>query len=312
MSEEEKQIYLNKKYYFPSASSHKESQYVDTVAKSSEVNTISTFITEQVERIKEQMDNDCRIWEMSQELRYVLGTRTERGKARLFKQDLEKNEDNPVFAYKRAIEELTENLSDIRHKFAQKTEQFISLESSLLKQTLLDLGNEYMTYILEHLKKDAKTDLNTLIDEMQQTVEELKQPSQKRDQLKKNKERYNEVRAKQHLLEARIEPIKKKFAFIQDDANSESTMTELSEEEKNKLASLDELWGRFLKGMTEANAVILRDYQTLKAEMDSSIEDFKKSVQENRANFKQSAPFAVEKAAEHDNIKALEKLQEFK
>lgn len=31
-----------------------------------------------------------------------------------------KNEDNPVFAYKRAIEELTKNLSDIRHKFAQK------------------------------------------------------------------------------------------------------------------------------------------------------------------------------------------------
>jgi len=31
-----------------------------------------------------------------------------------------------------------------------------------------------MTYILEHLKKDAKTGLNTLIDEMQQTVEELK------------------------------------------------------------------------------------------------------------------------------------------
>jgi hypothetical protein len=55
-----------------------------------------------------------------------------------------------------------------------------------------------MTYILDHLKKDAKTDLNTLIDEMQQTVEELKQPSQKREQLKKNKERYNEVRAKQH------------------------------------------------------------------------------------------------------------------
>lgn len=62
----------------------------------------------------------------------------------------------------------------------------------------MDLGNEYMTYILEHLKKDAKTDLNSLIDEMQQTVEELKQPSQKREQLKKNKERYNEVRAKQH------------------------------------------------------------------------------------------------------------------
>jgi TolA-binding protein len=135
-----------------------------------------------------------------------------------------------------------------------------------------------MTYILEHLKKDARNDLTTLIEEMHNTVEDLKMPSQKREQLKKNKERYNEVRAKQHLLEARIEPIKKKFAFIQDDANSESTMTELTEEEKAKLASLDELWGKFLKGMTEANAVIMRDYQTLKAEMDSSIDDFKKSV----------------------------------
>ena len=135
-----------------------------------------------------------------------------------------------------------------------------------------------MTYILEHLKKDARNDLTTLIEEMHNTVEDLKMPSQKREQLKKNKERYNEVRAKQHLLEARIEPIKKKFAFIQDDANSESTMTELTEEEKAKLPSLDELWGKFLKGMTEANAVIMRDYQTLKAEMDSSIDDFKKSV----------------------------------
>lgn len=89
-------------------------------------------------------------------------------------------------------------------------------------------------------------------------------------------------------------------------------MTELTEEEKAKLASLDELWGKFLKGMTEANAVIMRDYQTLKAEMDSSIDDFKKSVQENKTNFKMSAPFSVDKSSEHDNVKALEKLQEFK
>lgn len=85
-------------------------------------------------------------------------------------------------------------------------------------------------------------------------------------------------------------------------------MTELTEEEKAKLASLDELWGKFLKGMTEANAVIMRDYQTLKAEMDSSIDDFKKSVQENKTNFKMSAPFSVDKSSEHDNVKALEKL----
>ena len=180
MSEEEKVAQINKKYSFPPVSSSKgEIPYVETVSKSSEVNNITTYITEQVQRIKEALDNNCRFWEMSQELRYVLGTRTERGKARLFKQDHDKYEDNPVIAYKRAIEELSEYLIDIRNQPAQKTEQFISIEFSMLKQTLLDLGSEYLTYILDHLKKDAKNDLNSLIDEMRNTVSELKQPSSK-------------------------------------------------------------------------------------------------------------------------------------
>jgi hypothetical protein len=44
----------------------------------------------------------------------------------------------------------------------------------MLKQSLLDQGNDYLTYIMEHLKKDAKNDLNSLIDEMRNTVAELK------------------------------------------------------------------------------------------------------------------------------------------
>jgi len=117
MSEEEKVAQVNKKYFFPPVSSSKgEIPYVETVSKSSEVNNITTYITEQVQRIKEALDNNCRFWEMSQELRYVLGTRTERGKARLFKQDHDKYEDNPVIAYKRAIEELSEYLIDIRNQ----------------------------------------------------------------------------------------------------------------------------------------------------------------------------------------------------
>jgi hypothetical protein len=46
--------------------------------------------------------------------------------------------------------------------------------------------------------------------------------------------------------------------------------------------------------------------------MDNSIEDFKKEVLDNRHSFKQNAPFAVEKSQEYDNVKPLEKLNEFK
>lgn len=55
------------------------------------------------------------------------------------------------------------------------------------------------------------------------------------------------------MLEARINPIKQKFAFLQDDSNSDSTVVELTEEEKLKLASLEDEWLKFLKGLTEAN-----------------------------------------------------------
>ena len=66
-------------------------------------------------------------------MRYVLGTRTERGKARLFKQDRDNYDENPVIAYKTAIEELNEYIMDIKNQQAQKSEQFISIEFNKLK-----------------------------------------------------------------------------------------------------------------------------------------------------------------------------------
>jgi hypothetical protein len=60
----------------------------------------------------------------------------------------------------------------------------------------------------------------------------------------------------------------------------------LQEEDKLKLASLEEEWNKFLKGMTEAHAVIQKNYQEHKLEMDNSIEDFKKEVLDNKSSFK--------------------------
>jgi hypothetical protein len=89
-------------------------------------------------------------------------------------------------------------------------------------------------------------------------------------------------------------------------------MTELSEEDKAKLSSLEEEWNKFLKGMSEAHAIIQKCFGEHKAEMDSTIEDFKKEVLDNRNTFKHNAPFAVDKANENDNVKPLERLTEFK
>lgn len=84
----------------------------------------------------------------------------------------------------------------------------------------------------------------------------------------------------------------------------------LTEEDKQRLAGLEDAWTKFNEGLSEAYGIINKSYINLKTEVDHSIEDFKKEVQENKRNFQQYAPYAVDKNM--DNVKAKEKLLEFK
>jgi len=160
------------------------------------------------------------------------------------------------------------------------------------------------------LIKESKEDLNNLLTEFTETIDELRTPPTQLEHLKKNKDLYNEVRAKLHILDARREPIKKKFQYIQEQ-DQDIGLTELSDEDKAKLDGLDEAWSRFNDGLDEANLVIQKCYAQLKTEVDNSIEDFKKECQDNKKNFQLQAPYTVDKGFDN-NLKAFEKLQEFK
>lgn len=92
-----------------------------------------------------------------------------------------------------------------------------------------------------------------------------------------------------------------KFSFIMDDGNNSNGTIELTDDDKNKLASLDECWQKYIKGIAEAQQIINKNYAELKAEMEIDIDDFKKEVNENRQNFKQNAPTAVDKNDEFNN-----------
>jgi len=118
---------------------------------------------------------------------------------------------DPVQRYKESIESLIDVMNDVKNKQPQKPEQFIILDCSKLKNSLTEYGNDFIQKIFEHLIKESKDDLNQLLNEFTDTIDVLKQPTGKLDHLKTNKDLYNEVRKKLPLLEARREPIKKKF-----------------------------------------------------------------------------------------------------
>jgi ClpP class serine protease len=63
--------------------------------------------------------------------------------------------------------------------------------------------------------------------------------------------------------------------------------------------------------LAEAQTIINKNYAELKAEMENTMDDFKKEVMDNRQIFKQNAPTTVDKNDEFNNQKALDKLEEF-
>jgi len=120
----------------------------------------------------------------------------------------------------------------------------------------------------------------------------LKTQALDQQELKKNKDKYAEVMSKMAIFEAKREPIKKKFEFLiseQDNDNERGggniVVIDINDEDKEKLAGLDQAWEDFKVGLEEANVIIKKSYATLKSEMNNTLDDFKKEVQEKRKEF---------------------------
>lgn len=148
----------------------------------------------------------------SEEYRQVSSFRFRYGKTTRIQ--MAADQDNLLDKYKDAIELLTEVMNDIKNKQSQKPELFIILDCSRIKNTLLDLANKLIQHQFERLIKDAKHDLNSLLQQFVETVEELKTPCNDYAQLKKNKDKFAEVKAKMKKLDDRRDPIRKKFQYI--------------------------------------------------------------------------------------------------
>ena len=104
--------------------------------------------------------------------------------------------------------------------------------------------------------------------------------------MKKNRDKFAEVKAKSKQLGDRRDPIRKKFQYIIEQEQDITIMNGgLNDDDKQKLAGLDEAWNKFNEGLLEANGIFNKSYINLKTEVDHSIEDFKKEVQENKRNF---------------------------
>ena len=85
----------------------------------------------------------------------------------------------------------------------------------------------------------------------------MKTPSTELAHLKKNKDREAEVRSKLKKLDDRRDPIRKKFQYIIEQEQDITIMSGgLTEEDKQRLSTLDDAWNKFNEGLNEAHTII--------------------------------------------------------
>jgi dynein heavy chain len=195
------------------------------------------------------------------------------------------DEQDPVQKYKDSIEQLGGVADEITNHLPIKPVLFVNLDCTKLKESLRDAVHDNTQTIYQHLIREAKKDLNDLIENWADTLNTLKQPASTLPLLKDNKKLLEEVKEKIPLYIQQIEPIKLKFKYIHENEDN-ITSNDLTEEDKAKKDDLNNNFNRFKEGLDEAEANIRKYTQQHKQEVDSSIEEFKKVCVETRNNFK--------------------------
>lgn len=168
-------------------------EYVDRIAKKSKIKNKRHEITEGVQKIQTNMEEDRKRWQASPEIRFLSNMRTERGKRRILRVTAEEDGEDPVLRYKESIESVNEILIDINNKSGHQAEGFIIIDCSMLKTKLLQYGQEFITRIIGNLVDESKNDLSSLLNEFDSIAHDLTQPPTKLEHLKKNKDLMAEV-----------------------------------------------------------------------------------------------------------------------
>lgn len=314
MQPEDRETMWRKQYGSETQHHREKARYLDKIRQSSNITGIENTIKTAVDNIQQKMQDTSTMWEKNQEFKQIQHMQREQYLRRFLKNNMIEGGENEVSKYRNAIEQLQEYITDVKSGDITKNEQFIVIHYSRLKNELIEKGHQRKQALFLKFVNESKTDLYTFLQELQDIVAQLKTPCSNHDQLKKNRSDERVVRDRMAIMQARIEPIKAKFAFIMDPDETKLDMNNelLTEQDKAALGSIDKAWSDFRQGMLDAKAIIQKTFQEFKQTMEEDIDEFKRTVEENFNNFDKDAPKYVNAEFEaNGNKKAFEMIDHF-
>ena len=179
MTKEEQQAAWDKQFKLPS-SRRDDKDYYDKVKDSKDIVQIKEHIKSVVDAIQQKMEEDCKMWQVSNEIRHLSSLRTHRGQMRFLKGNYQSGAaDDAVNKYKNGIEALKEIVDEVRHnRKSDRNVQFIVFQCSNMKTELMEQGHASITQIFGNLINESKKELQDFLRDLEETVADLTQVCQ--------------------------------------------------------------------------------------------------------------------------------------
>ena len=207
----------------------------------------------------------------------------------------------PLSQYDIDITRYKDQQSDIVEEDLNMTINFIKIESSLLKATLTDHCVQWQNKLLKLLNDNALQELKSIQGMFKENTETLESHSQTLEELGNKINLHKGCNAAQGETEARFEPVEEMYKVL---ARFEVPPTE---EEQLLKESLRPNWALYQEMLVTADATLKNGKQTMRRDLENSVDQFQASVQETRKEALQKLPYS----ADFPTAKAFDKMEEF-
>ncbi|XP_034551682.1 dynein heavy chain 2, axonemal-like [Notolabrus celidotus] len=193
---------------------------------------------------------------------------------------------NPgVSAFDTAIMRYTEDFNNIEHEKTVSTIQFVTLDCSPLKSSLVQHCSEWQTKLTQLLSHMASNRLKELHNSLLDSANRLKQPPQTLAELGESLKLFETLQSNLTKTEAQIPVIHDQFAILdKHEVPVEQAVQNMHEE-------LDEEWVQFQQVLIDSEITLQRHKEKFKNSLILSSEELKKKVQTALQDFNSTGPF---------------------
>ncbi|EGD81605.1 dynein heavy chain 2 [Salpingoeca rosetta] len=179
---------------------------------------------------------------------------------------------------------------------------FVQLDCTMLKYSLLELCNQWQEQLTELLHRRAKGDLARVREYLQTQSELLSRVPEGLSEVISAVENLNAAKAQAPRVEAKFGPLQEEFEIL------EKYEVELSDEVSAQLDSLPAQWNKFKLALDQADDILADAKAKCKTDLLADMDDLSRSVTEVRATFVTTGPFAATITPDE----ALQAIEEFR